>query len=97
MESECCASGRCEVCNPRGADLYAYQSWGLAEPTPPTTGGEGESVEHDHPGLDCSESWSYCWPCPKCGVCKFIGHGPLCNECRATPPTTGEADTREAR
>jgi hypothetical protein len=37
----------------------------------------------DHPGLDHDVRWSYCWECPKCGVCKFIGHGPLCGDCYA--------------
>lgn len=53
--------------------------------------GEVEPVrECDHPNLDHDEPWSYCWPCPKCGVCKFIGHGPLCLECATVPR---ESDT----
>lgn len=50
----------------------------------------------DHPGIDHDSPGSYCWACPACGVCKFIGHGPLCWECYSasvTPPvlTEGEA------
>jgi hypothetical protein len=34
----------------------------------------------DHPGIEHG-AWSYTWPCPRCGVCRFIGHGPLCGKC----------------
>lgn len=44
-----------------------------------------QPAECDHPGLDHDERWSYCGPCPSCGVCKFIGHGPLCADCYAAP------------
>jgi hypothetical protein len=37
-------------------------------------------VTCDHPGIEHG-AWSYTWPCPSCGVCKFIGHGPLCEDC----------------
>jgi hypothetical protein len=37
-------------------------------------------VTCDHPGIEHG-TWSYTWPCPSCGVCKFIGHGPLCGDC----------------
>ena len=50
-------------------------------------------AECDHPGLDHDVRWSYCWPCPACGVCKFIGHGPLCGDCyadRVTPSDSTE-------
>lgn len=48
-------------------------------------------LEHDHPDMDCDRPFSYCWPCPACGVCKFIGHGPLCWECYTDlPPASGE-------
>jgi hypothetical protein len=43
--------------------------------------GEGRC---DHPGITHG-AFSYTWPCPRCGVCKFIGHGPLCGDCYTAP------------
>ena len=34
----------------------------------------------DHPGVEHG-TWSYTGICPQCGICKFIGHGPLCGDC----------------
>ena len=43
-------------------------------------GAEKDVPECDHPGIEHGP-FSYCWPCPGCGVCKMIGHGPLCVDC----------------
>lgn len=47
----------------------------------------------DHPGIDHGP-WSYTGICPSCGLCKWIGHGPLCNDChgvtRVTAPAGGD-------
>lgn len=42
----------------------------------------GREATCDHPGIEHGR-WSYTWVCPGCGVCKFIGHGPLCGDCLA--------------
>jgi hypothetical protein len=41
--------------------------------------------ECDHPGIEHG-AWSYTGICPRCGVCKFIGHGPLCGDCYDPAP-----------
>lgn len=46
-------------------------------------------VTCDHPGIEHAP-FSYTGVCPGCGVCKFIGHGPLCWDCYTRVTSPGE-------
>lgn len=43
-------------------------------------GGEGQPV-CDHEGIEHGTLGAYVGVCPRCKICKFIGHGPLCGDC----------------